>query len=203
MKRLTIWLSRASLIALTSTHIHAMHIFHNNLAKYTAHIHRYLYGSMYHVRKSLILGPAEHSTEKLSWSDFESLTRDPIQHSDEHEGFKKRNIMYDGTVIGYVCYRNFIRKNVSILYLSYIHIDPKHRNKGFGSYILEQIELDARSKDTMEIEFDSVKKAISLYFKHGFITTKHSLNDTEIPMVKKLTPVSRKGDFGLPTQLTL
>lgn len=196
----------ALLCALMSTNMHTMHIVQGNITKCIAHIHRYLYGSMHHVRKSLILDPVEHSTNDLFWSDIESLSRDPVQHADNREWLKKRNIIYGDTVIGYVRYRNFTRKDVPILYLSYLAIDPKYRNKGFGSYILEQIELDARSKGTKEIELDSVTEAASLYFKHGFIPTKQITNflkDTEIPMAKKLTPLSRKSDLGLPTQFNV
>jgi ribosomal protein S18 acetylase RimI-like enzyme len=57
-------------------------------------------------------------------------------------------------------------------YIQNLYVTPKHRGKGVGNKLLEEIIRSAKDQEVLEIhvvtEFEN-KPAINLYRKHGFV----------------------------------
>ncbi len=67
-----------------------------------------------------------------------------------------------GGIVGAMQYDRF--------YLSHIWVSEKHRNKGFGSSLLNNCEEKMRRVGCNSIMLETLnKKAVALYFKHGYV----------------------------------
>ena len=80
----------------------------------------------------------------------------------------------DGDIVGFIdqwIVHDFAH-GAKLGYIQNLYIASKHRRKGIGSRLLEEIMRSAEKKGVLEIhvvtEFEN-KAAISLYRKHGFV----------------------------------
>ena len=80
----------------------------------------------------------------------------------------------DGETVGFIdqwIIHDFTH-GAKLSYIQNLYITPKHRRKGIGSRLLEEIIRSAEKKGVLEIhvvtEFEN-KPAINLYRKHGFV----------------------------------
>ena len=80
----------------------------------------------------------------------------------------------DGVPVGFIdqwIIHDFAH-GAELSYIQNLYITAKHRRKGIGSTLLDEITRSAENKGVLEIhvvtEFEN-KPAISLYRKHGFV----------------------------------
>ena len=80
----------------------------------------------------------------------------------------------DGEIVGFIdqwIIHDFAH-GARLSYIQNLYITSKHRSKGIGSKLLEEIIRSAENKGVLEIhvvtEFEN-KPAINLYRKHGFV----------------------------------
>lgn len=80
----------------------------------------------------------------------------------------------DGEIAGFIdqCIIHDFAHGAKLSYIQNLYVTSKHRRKGFGDKLLEEIIRNAKNKGVMEIhvvtEFEN-EPAINLYRKHGFV----------------------------------
>ncbi len=88
---------------------------------------------------------------------------------------------------------SYMSSTVKYLHLSDFEVDKKHRNNGYGSFILNEIQKVALKNDEIKLIALYVRPentiAIGLYRKHGFIEYNYDKVSNTIKMLKFLKPI--------------
>ncbi len=83
---------------------------------------------------------------------------------------KVYNLFVENNMVGTGCYKENI--------ITRVYVDPDHQNKGYGTYIIKELE-NIIIKNSKEIYLDASLPAIKLYEKLGYKTVEHK----SIPLI--------------------
>lgn len=117
------------------------------------------------------------------------------------EGEKNRTYLcaYDesGAVVGYASYR---LKNPQTVWLSMLHVDPKHQKKNIGGALLKELEITAKKLGALVLVLETDKKAswaVRFYEKNNYqILSDENLKEYPFDKVLDKKQVAGRYIFG-------
>ena len=102
---------------------------------------------------------------------------------------KAQDLMYQGAVIGHIYYQDTMQGQIIERFIDKLYITPSHRNKGYGTHLMQQFVEQSRQEKITVLRGYSEPKAQSFYQRLNF-----TLDTATNPMLntfqKTINPIS-------------